>query len=188
MIHLSSAVEMFCISCFNNLNFKLTFAWLQPICALHSRRELVCLFLHEHLHQYSYNQSPRRWRVWINQHIFNRKSISRNTTHIVNPTFCKQHLPVRPWKPWPLHQKKIWENYGWVGNLLVFCILAINFKLLLSRNITCIHRCRSRQFFFGAKDFCPNFPNLPEKTTAFPCWALFLKSKHFKHHFCPNFP
>jgi len=31
-------------------------------------------------------QSAHEWRAWINQQIFNRKSILRNTTH--RPTFC----------------------------------------------------------------------------------------------------
>ena len=61
------------------------------------------------------------------------------------------------------------------------------------------HRCRSRQIFWGAKDFCPNFPNLPEKYLGhFLCmktifwmtskkvwfWAPFLQ---IKAHWAPFF-
>jgi len=61
-----------------------------------------------------------------------------------------------------------------------------------------LHRCRSRQMFGGTKDFCPNFPKLggkkpnkmtSKKTTAFHFMlGALYKSRHFKYHFCPDFP
>ena len=67
------------------------------------------------------------------------------------------------------------------------------------------HKCRSRQIFRGAKDFCPKIlQSRPKKlqkmtpkkknTSAFDFWRHFFKSKHIKSNFAkfpqtsPNFP
>ena len=70
------------------------------------------------------------------------------------------------------------------------------------------HRCRSRQSFGGAKEFCPNSPTLARKildlqkklfmSIRAPCdlqkkavhvnsGAIVFKSKHIGRHFCPDF-
>jgi len=53
------------------------------------------------------------------------------------------------------------------------------------------HRCRSRQIFRGAKDFCPKSPKLarktPKKISSCDFGWLFFKSKHVGHHFCSGF-
>jgi len=86
----------------------------------------------------------------------------------------------------------------------------------ISFSRTCNHRCRSKQNFGGAKDFCPNCPNFPKKLCDLPTnflsqgswteglfrWALwkslhlflckrwapiFLKSNNIGRHLCPDF-
>jgi len=68
------------------------------------------------------------------------------------------------------------------------------------------HRCRSRQIFGDAKDFCPNFPKLArknykgdlpkksKKTSAFWFWAPFSSNQRTSNDsvkvvtpFCPDF-
>jgi len=57
-----------------------------------------------------------------------------------------------------------------------------------------LHRCRSRQIFWGAKDFCPNFPWLAQKKRLhlFSCWVYIFKSKHTSNtifaQISPNLP
>jgi len=56
------------------------------------------------------------------------------------------------------------------------------------------HRCRSRQSFGGAKEFCPNSPtlarkilDLQKKAVHVNSGAIVFKSKHIGRHFCPDF-
>jgi len=66
------------------------------------------------------------------------------------------------------------------------------------------HRCRSRQIFGGAKDFCPNFPDIAEKFLGHllcdfhailgpisfnqsTLGTIFIKSKQVGRHFCSYF-
>jgi len=50
-----------------------------------------------------------------------------------------------------------------------------------------MHRCRSRQLFGGAKEFCPNSHKLARKSSSGKFGRHFFKSKHVRRHFCSNF-
>ena len=60
-----------------------------------------------------------------------------------------------------------------------------------------VHRCRNKQIFGGAKDFCPNFPKLAQKVVFQLLWTVFwcdlekmvftCFSANVGRHFCPNF-
>jgi len=51
-------------------------AWFLKRCPSNKRLKHFCVSV-----LFSNNWPPHRWGVWINQQIFNRKSISRNITH-----------------------------------------------------------------------------------------------------------
>jgi len=67
---------------------------------------------------------------------------------------------------------------------------------------TLLHRCRSRQIFGGAKDFCPNFLKLarkklqrkwPQKKQKNNCVSshvgcIFLNQSTLQEPFCQNYP
>ena len=63
-----------------------------------------------------------------------------------------------------------------------------------------VHRCSSRQIFGGAKNFCPNLPELARKNLqrkwplknnclhSFSCWVHFLNQSTLQAHFLPKLP
>jgi len=46
------------------------------------------------------------------------------------------------------------------------------------------HRCRSKQIFGGAKDFCPNFPKLARKVILWLLPTNVLSQRSWSHFFC----
>jgi len=97
---------------------------------------------------------------------------------------------------WPTER---WQNFfcvPWYRTIFTACVQ----KVLVWRSVYVAHRCSSRQIFEifrGAKDFCPNFPNLSEKNPKndlqkkrlhfISCWAHFVKSSDCKQTFLPKF-